>query len=365
MFTFPKKKSKHIIAKGLFKNPLFYFGSVLFVLFGLLFLNSDSLAQLSSIKDTKAVFFSASLAGANQDNTLFFSQSKTLALETPDLKILQDSFIAGVSTPLVLNTQTLGDIFGSSDQRKEVIDITVEPGNTIKYLAEKYGISKKTIADANNISENSALKTGQNITILPFSGVVYVVKSGDTLGQIAENHSDKTHQVSVDDIIADNNIVDNKIFDGDVELIRNGVILQKSASYIANIPLAKSFLMLPLLRAIVTQGIHYFNAVDLGAPCGTPVYASAAGVVQRAVFNGRWNLGMGNYVTILLKNGITVYNGHLGYVSVKPGDEVNTGDPIGLVGKTGNATGCHDHVEVIGAQNPFNYPVGTVLDINN
>ena len=108
--------------------------------------------------------------------------------------------------------------------------------------------------------------------------------------------------------------------------------------------------------------MHYYNAIDVANKCGTPIYAAAAGVVERAVYNNSWNLGMGNYVTILHPNGTVTYYGHFEVVFVKPGDKVNAGDRIGLMGETGNATGCHVHFEVIGATNPLaRYPVGSKI----
>ena len=49
-------------------------------------------------------------------------------------------------------------------------------------------------------------------------------------------------------------------------------------------------------------------------------------------------------------------------VFVKPGDKVTVGDRIGLMGQTGNATGCHVHFQVMGAKNPLaKYAVGATI----
>ena len=127
------------------------------------------------------------------------------------------------------------------------------------------------------------------------------------------------------------------------------------------IPLADNFFIFPV-QGRITQGLHYYNAIDIANKCGTPVYAAASGVVQRVISNGGWNLGMGNYVTILHSNGTVTYYGHFMSAFVTSGDRVAVGDRIGLMGKTGSATGCHVHFEVIGAQNPLaKFPVGTVI----
>jgi len=148
-------------------------------------------------------------------------------------------------------------------------------------------------------------------------------------------------------------------------LIVPGGTLPKKASPLLNIqaPLADNFFILPTSGRI-TQGLHFYNAVDVANKCGTSVYAAASGIVERAVFNNSWNGGMGNYVTVLHSNGIVTYYGHLQNVFVKSGDKVNVGDRIGLMGQTGNATGCHVHFEVVGAQNPLSrYALGANISL--
>ena len=181
------------------------------------------------------------------------------------------------------------------------------------------------------------------------------------MGQIA-----KTYKSNVDDIISFNNLAnESDIFIGDTLIIPNGAMPQKAAPSVINVPLADNFFIYPA-EGIITQGLHYYNAIDLANKCGTPIYAAAAGTVQRAVFNNSWNLGMGNYITILHSNGTVTYYGHLMTVFVKPGDRVDTGDRIGLMGQTGDATGCHVHFEVIGASNPLaRYAVGTTIRYNH
>jgi len=360
LYTIFGKKNKKTNKNGVLKNPFFYFGSISFMLLGLLLLNSNGLASLSYLKYSDAVFFNSFFKNnSNLDNNDLFSSSQkalALAMETPDLKIIQDNFIFGVSTPRILTTQTLGAIFGDSSQnKKEVTDHTVQPGDTIESIAQYFNISVNTLLWANSLSKNSALKVGQNLTILPVSGVVHVVRSGDTTSEIA-----KIYKAKVDDIVSFNNLTNEAdIFVGDILIVPDGVMPQKSAPSVNQTAVPDSFFIYPT-QGIITQGLHYFNAVDLANKCGTPIYASATGTIQRATFNNAWNFGMGNYVTILHSGGISTYYGHLMSVFVKPGDQVNIGDRIGLMGQTGKSTGCHVHFQVIGGKNPLGkYSVGT------
>jgi murein DD-endopeptidase MepM/ murein hydrolase activator NlpD len=97
--------------------------------------------------------------------------------------------------------------------------------------------------------------------------------------------------------------------------------------------------------------LHAHNGVDIANACGTPVKAAAAGTVT-SIGSG-WNGGYGNDVIIHHPNGTETLYAHLQKIEVSEGDSVDTGDLLGLMGETGEATGCHLHFEVHGAKNPF------------
>jgi murein DD-endopeptidase MepM/ murein hydrolase activator NlpD len=104
-------------------------------------------------------------------------------------------------------------------------------------------------------------------------------------------------------------------------------------------------LVWPVLGGSVSQFYHAGHlALDIAAPSGTPVVASAPGVVTYASWT---NSGGGNVVSIDHGGGMqTVYN-HLGGFTVGSGSYVGTGQVIGYVGCTGTCTGPHVHFEVI------------------
>ena len=88
------------------------------------------------------------------------------------------------------------------------------------------------------------------------------------------------------------------------------------------------------------QAFH--KGLDLAARRGTPVIATADGVV---VYSGR-DGGFGRVVRLSHGFGYTTIFGHLDKILVKPGDEVRRGDTIGLLGSSGRSTGPHLHYEV-------------------
>ncbi len=105
--------------------------------------------------------------------------------------------------------------------------------------------------------------------------------------------------------------------------------------------------------------LHNYNAVDIANHCGTPVVAAAEGLIVpdpniTNVTDG-WNDGYGNFVLIEHPFGDDVLTryAHLEKALVQIGSYVKQGQEIGLMGETGDATGCHVHFEVIGAHNPF------------
>ena len=83
--------------------------------------------------------------------------------------------------------------------------------------------------------------------------------------------------------------------------------------------------------------------IDLAGPIGTPIYATADGIVGRSEYNSG---GYGNLVEINHGPGIQTRYGHLSQRVAQPGQRVRRGQLIGLMGSTGRSTGSHLHYEV-------------------
>jgi len=82
--------------------------------------------------------------------------------------------------------------------------------------------------------------------------------------------------------------------------------------------------------------------LDLAAPRGRVVEAALAGWVVHA----GWSRGYGLMVEVRHASGLTTRYSHLARITCSPGEAVETGQPLGLVGATGRATGPHLHFEV-------------------
>jgi len=104
------------------------------------------------------------------------------------------------------------------------------------------------------------------------------------------------------------------------------------------------------------------QGIDIPGPIGTPVYATADGVVRRA----QWAGGYGNLVEINHGNGLETRYAHLSKLIAQPNERVRRGQLIGLMGSTGRSTGSHLHYEVRiagSAVSPMPYLEGTNYEL--
>ncbi|MDP3882776.1 MAG: LysM peptidoglycan-binding domain-containing protein [Candidatus Staskawiczbacteria bacterium] len=354
-------KRKH--SRGLLKNPVFYFGFLSLFLFSSIYASSGDLVNVNGLSNSRVVFFNSFFDqhGNINSSNLFSSQASASTLESPDFKIIQGNTLSGVSTPSIITGRVLGNVLGGTTQskaKKEITEYTVQPGDTIQSIANNYEVSVNTLLLANSLTSSSVIKVGQTLVILPVDGILHVVRSGDTVSGISQ-----TYKAQHDDIIVFNGLANQgDIFIGDILIVPGGVMPKKAAPSVNQVPLADNYFIFPV-QGKITQGIHYYNAIDIANKCGTPIYAAAAGVVQRVRYG--YNFGGGNNITILHPNGVVTYYGHVQTSLVKPGDKVYVGQNIALVGGqpgtvgAGISTGCHLHFQVVGARNPLSvYAVG-------
>jgi murein DD-endopeptidase MepM/ murein hydrolase activator NlpD len=106
----------------------------------------------------------------------------------------------------------------------------------------------------------------------------------------------------------------------------------------------------------VLGGRRNHAGIDLAAPTGTPVYATADGIVSRA----DWFSSYGLYISIEHGGELQTRYAHLSRLAVGEGQRVRKGEIIGYVGSTGRSTGPHLHYEVRiagAAVNPIPYMV--------
>jgi murein DD-endopeptidase MepM/ murein hydrolase activator NlpD len=246
--------------------------------------------------------------------------------------------------------------------RQEIITYVVQTGDNLYGIAEKFGISADTIMWASSGLEYhpDLLKIGQELTILPVDGVYHTVVAGDTLENIAQQYRAEVSAIiecEYNDLESPYNLSigqklivpgGKKPYQARVVHVYSGPVPEGATRGTGTFDWPTS--------GTITQGFKPMHqAIDIGAPTGTPIVAADSGYVVTA---GWSEYGYGKYVVIDHGNGFQTLYSHLHTVLVQLGQSVGKGERIGTVGATGRATGPHLHFEIRynGVQrNPLGY----------
>lgn len=302
-----------------------------------------SLAVEDYIEETSAFI---DLNPEPSDEDFFLNQAPSLDESSPDSSrnVFQESF---------LPYQSITSIFENT-QRNQVVNYTVQPGDTLGQVANDFGISVSSLVWANNLKDSDYLSVGQELKIPPVSGVIHIIKQGDTIQSIAKKYSASEEKIiEFNSLPKDGSLkISQEIIvpDGKIQIAGQYVAYSSNVRF-ARLPDLGGFLFLPV-QGYNWRRIHGRNGVDVANLCGTPIYAAAAGSIIAATESG-WNGGAGKYVKINHTSELQTLYAHLSRVLVSLGESVFRGQLIGLMGATGQATGCHLHFEVHGAQNPY------------
>lgn len=274
--------------------------------------------------------------------------------------VAANPLVAGASVDLsnqgVISSSITPVTVVSDKPRDKVIDYTVKSGDTITSVANNFGVSNETIIWENNLSKNGTLKEGQNLRILPVSGVAHKVESGDTIYSVA-----KKYQANAQAIIdfPFNDVGDNfALTSGQNLIIPDGAPATETskpaptqylaATQIADTNISKlgnGQLVWPANGGISQFFSWYHPGIDVANLAGGQIRASDSGTV---IISG-WpdNSGYGNRVLLDHGNGYKTLYAHMSAVYVSAGQKVGKGEVLGAMGSTGRSTGTHLHFEVI------------------
>ena len=234
----------------------------------------------------------------------------------------------------------------SDKPRDQVIVYAVQKGDTLKKIADQFGISVDTIKWANDM-KGDALSIYQELKIPPVTGIVYKVREGDTIYTIAKKYRTEAQKIV--------NFPFNDFSDIETFALNIGQTLVVPDGMPPIAPVA-TYKFTPSVFAggtgqlawptsgVVTQyPSWYHNALDIASPAAPGIAAADNGIVILAEYS-KW--GYGDHVMIDHGGGIVTLYGHMQAIYVKPGDKVTKGQIIGKMGSTGRSTGTHLHFEV-------------------
>ncbi len=329
------------------------------------------IALLAFPATTHAGFFSFM---SNEVNTSAYASYDSTEANSQNLSLLQaplsinPSSQANKAEPAVISGNALYSEVGPSGTIADIADgipntqistYTVRSGDTLSEIADMFNVSVNTILWANENVNVRNLKEGDFLIILPISGIRHKVVRGDSVSSIVAKY-----KVNMQDVLDYNDLTSSsQLALGETVIVPDAELPYTAPSKPSQAPVTAAlhgasgpsypgYYKRPLIGGMRTQGLHGFNGVDLGAPIGTPIYASAAGTVIISSY-GSWNKGYGNYVVISHANGTQTLYAHASKLLVNVGQKVSQGDQVALVGSTGKSTGPHLHFEIRGARNPF------------
>lgn len=286
-----------------------------------------------------------------------FYNSQTLALLNSKERPTPKGSVGGVDEIMTEDGALVADVSPITDANPDAVDLdgpkdisvyTVREGDTIGTIAEMFEISPNTIRWANDIDVKGTIKPGQDLVILPISGIKHKVQKGETFATIAKKYKGDAREISLFNGIEESEalVVGTEIIIPNGESAEAAPVKKPTTTIKGgkSTEVPSGYYAKPTM-GLKTQGQHDKYAIDIGAKTGTAVWAMAPGKVIVARVGG-WGGGYGSYVVISHDNGTQTLYAHLSSVSVKQGQSVNRGDVIGGVGSTGRSTGPHLHVEI-------------------
>ncbi len=255
--------------------------------------------------------------------------------------------------------------------RLEVITYTIQSGDNLFLIAERFKLSPYTIVWSNMEALQGApylIQPGLTLFIPPVDGAYHTVMSGETIDSIAESY-----EVSTEALYNSwNDVKPGKpLREGALLVVPGGTgedfdweppapepsapgVASASASwgYCGNVAVSglggSGWFILPTGSTAVSG--WYFHdyrnpghgGLDYTCHSGDPIYAADNGVV---IFAG-WGGGYGNLVQVSHGNGYVTYYAHFSGFAVGCGESVYQGQLLGYCGTTGWSTGPHLHYEI-------------------
>ncbi len=274
-----------------------------------------------------------------------------------------------------------------SRPRQDVVKYTVQDGDTVFGISERFGIKPETVLWGNYyilLDDPHALQPGQELNILPVNGTYHEWQEGEGLNSVASYYGVKPEEIVA---YPANGLDSETVGDYTAPNIKPGTWLvipggrRQFVSWSAPLGVTREN---PAYARVLGEGAcdpvsggavgfgtfvwpanrHYLSGynyspeanhwgIDIAGMLGEGTFATDAGVIVYAGWN---NYGYGNMVMVDHGNGFQSLYAHLSEIYVGCGQSVGQGDPIGAIGSTGRSSGAHLHFEIMTATfkiNPY------------
>jgi murein DD-endopeptidase MepM/ murein hydrolase activator NlpD len=219
---------------------------------------------------------------------------------------------------------------------------TVKRGDSVSQIALDHSISMDAIIASNDIANVRRIHVGQILKIPNMDGIPYTVKKGDTLVKIAAAMNVPLSAIlDANDIESDVVSLGTKLFIPGAKMKSDELRLAMGETFIY--PIRGTLTSRYGWRDDPITHIQRFHAaIDLAAPRGTSISAAMDGRVDQTGYNGN----LGNFVIIIHGDDMKTMYGHMSKITAVQGAYVRQGGKIGEVGSTGYSTGNHLHFAV-------------------
>ena len=238
----------------------------------------------------------------------------------------------------------------------------VESGDCLSVIAMDHDTTVSSIVALNGLdSADAMIRDGQELIIaVPEPDLQLRVTKGEvyeedymeepiiidndswyTTKEVVQQEGTTGHRERNDVVVYENGVETSR------EMIHQNVMVASQAAVIERGTIIPPTYIKPISGGRYTSGFgrrwgRMHKGVDWACPIGTTVYASCAGTVISASYNG----GYGNNVVISHADGRLTRYAHNSKLLVKAGQHVEQGEPIALSGSTGRSTGPHVHFEI-------------------
>lgn len=254
---------------------------------------------------------------------------------------------------------------GPNTSQNSVISYSVQRGDTLSEIAYKYGLSLKELIKQNKISNPNMVGIGMKL-VIKRNEITHSVHHGETLEQIAQRYSIRKEVLLernplvklLPDILYVGQTLRIPVPEAKPALAGNVQVRQQMAQAASRQTTRQRAMEWPIKGATVTSGFgmrwgQMHKGLDLWnqEESKALIYAARKGVVVEAGANRG---GYGYIVILDHGDGLHTYYAHMRKILVNVGQEIDHGQILGYMGRTGDSTGYHLHFEVRQDDVPMN-----------